>query len=198
MSYTNYANRNGTCPVETIQLAQGFVLAIGGGVLALNTTKAFLANTKWFGKNSFVGRVLPAGVACSVAHILNVPFTRHRELIDGIDVFTLDGRLVGKSQVAAGLGIMAVTLTRLLNAWPDFIIGAAVMRAFEQHGVAARSPLAVGALLGSVFVGEAITAPLSCAIFPPQLTIPKSFLEAPLGYGTSMANAEAVRFNRGL
>jgi hypothetical protein len=199
MSYTNYANRNGTCPVDTMQLAQGLTLAVGGSVVALNLTKSYCA--KWFGANSassFAGRILPAGVACSVAHILNVPFTRHRELIDGVDVFTVDGKLVGKSQIAAGIGITAVTVTRLVNAWPDFIIGATIMRAVEKQGVAARSPMAIGALLVSVFVGEAFTAPFSCALFAPQLTISKRFLESSLGQGTSMADVEVVRFNRGL
>lgn len=85
MSYTNYANRNGTCPVDATQLAQGYALAVGGSVVALLQTKSYCAKHVMGG---FAGRVLPAGMACCVAHCLNVPFTRHRELIDGVDVFT--------------------------------------------------------------------------------------------------------------
>jgi hypothetical protein len=87
MSYTDFSNRNGTCPVDATQLAQGYVLAVGGSVLALLKTKSYCAAS--FGANgSSIGRFLPAGMACTVAHVLNVPFTRHRELLDGVAVFT--------------------------------------------------------------------------------------------------------------
>ena len=79
--------------------------------------------------------------------------------------YVQNGKLVGKSQVAAGVGIFAVLTTRILNAWPDFVVGAAVMHAFEKRGIyVTKSPLAAGALLMSFFA-TAFT-PFCCALFP--------------------------------
>ena len=107
--------------------------------------------------------------------------------------YVQNGKLVGKSQVAAGVGIFAVLTTRILNAWPDFVVGAAVMHAFEKRGIyVTKSPLAAGALLMSFFV-TAFT-PFCCAMFPQQLVLPVRVLEPSLGRGAG----NAVQFNRGL
>ena len=90
---------------------------------------------------------------------------------------------------------MAVLITRWANVWPDILVGATVMHAFEKRGVyVTKSPLAAGALLVSFFVTDVVFTPFCCAMFPQQLVLPGRCLEPSLGCGAE----DTVQFNRGL
>lgn len=178
-SIVNYTNRNASTGVSTEQLGQAYIAASTASVATA------VGLNKWVAKrpalsSGIVGRLVPL-VAVAAANCVNIPLMRQRELLNGIDVETEDGQIVGKSKAAATQAVAQVVPSRILMAFPGMVIPPVIMNRLEQGKLLTKHPI-LKAPMTVLMTGLclSLSTPLCCALFPQKSSLPVSSLEPEL------------------
>jgi sideroflexin-5 len=99
----NYGNRNATSLYTTEDILKSYAVAVTSSIgVALAIRKALSGWTHGLhGSKLIVANSVSSFFACSTAGYLNAHFMRKTELEKGIDILDEEGRILGKSKVAA-------------------------------------------------------------------------------------------------
>jgi len=191
----NYTNRSGDSPLSVKQMGTSYAMACGGALGTALGLKSLCKNV-----SPIFARFVPfASVAA--ANMVNIPFVRKNELVDGIQLLDKDGNKVGQSQVAAKRAISQVVLSRIGMAAPGMIITPLIMDRLEKKGILKRMPW-ISAPLQVFLAGLFLTfsTPACCALFPQNSSIDLSELEPELQEKIKKLNLKENTFyyNKGL
>ncbi|CAD5118873.1 DgyrCDS7546 [Dimorphilus gyrociliatus] len=164
----NYTNRNAASPITTTQMTIAYASATSAAVLIAVGLKGRLARTV---SSPVLQRFVP-WCAVAAANLVNIPFTRQRELVDGVMMSTEDGEEIAKSRFAAAKGISQVVAARITMASPGMLLLPFIMERLEKRPWFMRYPrghivfqtLVVGAFL-------TVMTPIGCAIFPQKCSV---------------------------
>ncbi|KDO25546.1 hypothetical protein SPRG_08736 [Saprolegnia parasitica CBS 223.65] len=178
-SIVNYTNRNASTGVTTEQLGQAYIAASTMSVATAVGMNKFIASRPSL-SGGLIGRFVPL-MAVAAANWVNIPLMRQRELVDGIDVETAEGELIGKSKVAAQNAVLQVVPSRILMAVPGMLFPPLVMAKLEQGTLLKRSPMLAAPIM-VLLTGLCLSfsTPLCCALFPQKSAVAKSDLEPEL------------------
>ncbi|KAJ0398753.1 hypothetical protein P43SY_009821 [Pythium insidiosum] len=178
-SIVNYTNRNASTGVTTDQLMQAYAAASTASVATAVGLNRWVAKRPAL-SNGLVGRLVPL-VAVAAANWVNIPLMRQRELIEGIDVETEDGEVIGKSKQAAVQAVLQVVPSRIGMAVPGMFIPPLVMNQLEKGALLKKYPL-LKAPFTVLLTGFclAFSTPLCCALFPQKSSLDVDALEPEL------------------
>lgn len=123
----NYTNRNANSPTSVTQLGLAFVSATGAALVAAIGCKNYWAKRA----TPLLQRYVPFA-AVAAANCVNIPFMRQNEILNGIDVKSADGEIVGQSRLAAIKGISEVIISRITMAAPGMLLLPVVMERLEK------------------------------------------------------------------
>ncbi|ORY82508.1 sideroflexin-5 [Protomyces lactucae-debilis] len=193
----NYSNSNKSSPLSNMQLLVSYLTATAASctvAVGLNKATAFIADAN---RRRVAGRLVPF-VAVAAAGVLNVFLMRSTEITNGIDVFTPEGELVGKSSRAAVVAIGETAASRVMNASPIMVLPPLLLLALQRPGrlLSRRPSLMLPVNLLSIFATSIVALPLAIAVFPQRETMPVAKLESALQ--TKAGHARVVEFNRGM
>ncbi|XP_078079289.1 sideroflexin-2 [Mustelus asterias] len=192
----NYTNRNAASPISTKQI----------GVAYLTATSTALATA--VGLNLYTKKAPPLlarwvpFVAVAAANCVNIPMMRQQEILSGITVTNENENNLGKSRIAAVMGITQVVVSRVTMAAPGMIILPIMMEHLEKYPFMRRikflhAPMQV-MLVGCFLI---FMVPAACSLFPQRCSMTVSKLEPELRdsiitkYGDKV---NCVYFNKGL
>ena len=119
----NYGNRNATSLYTTEDILKSYAVAVSSSIaVALTVRKALSGWTKnLHGSKLIIANAISSFFACSTAGYLNAHFMRRTELEKGIDIYDKEGRLHGKSKIAAQRAVNQTANSRFFLAIPIFI-----------------------------------------------------------------------------
>ncbi|XP_023013748.1 sideroflexin 2 [Leptinotarsa decemlineata] len=197
----NYTNRNAKSPTSTTQLLVAYVSATSSAMVVAVGLKQY-----WSKKASpIVQRYVPFA-AVAAANCINIPLMRQNEITYGIDCTDENGRIVGKSKLAAAKGITQVVISRIVMCAPGMLILPVIMERAEKYKFMQKitylhgpiQVMAVGCFLSFM-------VPTACALFPQRCSIktstlawlePEEFEKMKINCGDKMP--ARVYFNKGL
>ncbi|XP_026468572.1 sideroflexin-2 isoform X2 [Ctenocephalides felis] len=196
----NYTNRNANSPVSTVQLGVAYVTATTSALITALGCKSYWQKNA----SPFMQRYVPFA-AVAAANCVNIPMMRQTELLAGIDVVDSEGRIIGKSRLAAAKGISQVVLSRIVMAAPGMLVLPIIMERLEKFDWMRRLKI-LHAPMQVMMVGCFLTVmvPTACALFPQQCSLKISTIERfePEFYADMKSNndklPELVYFNKGL
>ena len=117
----NYGNRNATSPLTNEQLIKNYLIAVsasvGVGLSIRYLFKVMFKNVK-AGPTQYFFNGFSSTIASCSAGYLNLYAMRQHELETGVEVMDEDGKVYGKSKVAASLAVSNTALSRVLLALP--------------------------------------------------------------------------------
>lgn len=177
-SIVNYTNRNASAGLTNEQLGQAYVAATTASVVTAIGLNKFVSKRPNL-SNGIVGRLVPF-VAVAAANCVNIPVMRQRELIEGIQVQTESGEVIGNSKVAAKEAVAQVLPSRIAMAIPGMVIPPMIISKLEQNpnSILRRMPkLNAPLLLALTGVCLIFSTPLCCALFPQKSAISFEKLE---------------------
>ena len=178
-SIVNYTNRNASTGVTTEQLLQAYAAASTASVATAVGLNKFIARRPHL-SGGMVGRLVPL-MAVAAANWVNIPLMRQRELLDGIDVETEFGEIIGKSKAAAQNAVLQVVPSRILMAVPGMVIPPLVMSQLEKGPLLKKRPILAAPIM-VLLTGFCLSfsTPLCCALFPQKSSIAATSLEPEL------------------
>jgi tricarboxylate carrier len=197
----NYTNRNANSPVSTTQLGVAYVSATSAALVASLGSKSFLQKHA----SPFFLRYVPF-VAVAVANAVNIPLMRQNEILNGIDIESEDGSIVGKSRVASVAGISQVTVSRIVMAAPGMLVLPIIMEKFEKFKWFKRLSI-LHAPFQVMMVGCFLIfmVPTACGLFPQRASLSASTMSRlepelyrDMEQRTKGNVPSAVFFNKGL
>lgn len=195
----NYSNRNASAGVTTEQLGQAYVAATAASVAtAVGFNRLIARNPKL--SQGMIGRFVPL-LAVAAANCVNIPLMRQRELMEGIDIKTQEGEVLGKSKEAAKTAVAQVVPSRILMATPGMVIPPVIMVRLEQTAALRATPsLGAPIMVGMTGLFLAFSTPLCCALFPQEASISLSQIEPELQEKAKKMNPVPTVFyyNKGL
>ena len=188
----NYTNWSGKSQISTETLATSYCAATGGALATALSLNAMVKKLP-----PLVGRLVPFA-AVGMANAINIPMMRRSELIDGVEVATESGEVVGKSKTAAREGITKVVLSRIGMAAPSMVLIPIIMNNLEKKGILKKYPR-ISAPLQIALCGVILSfaTPLCCAIFEQKASIPVSRVEAEVAAKVKPGVTE-LYYNKGL
>jgi hypothetical protein len=134
-------------------------------------------------------------IAVGAAGTLNVYLMRRKELIDGIQVFDDNGKVLGKSQIAGSTAIQQVALSRIVTAAPALFIPGLIMSQLEKTSFLKRNPRAALPLnLLTVTASLMVALPCATAIAPQTASLDVKDAEKEF----QNKGISRIYFNRGL
>lgn len=214
----NHTNRNASTNITNNQLLQAYAGATTASVITALSLNHWIASasascTKQPRGGPLLSRLVPF-FAVAVANCVNIPLTRQRELLDGIEVRgtimssrTSNSRpepvavVVEKSQVAAQIALSQVVPSRILMTAPGMVLPSIVMNHLETHVPKLFTtspkikPLVMMLLTGSCL---AISTPVCCALFPQQVKLAVDRLEPQVRDRFRKHHIQHVVYNKGL
>jgi hypothetical protein len=110
----------------------------------------------------------------------NVAFTRANEMTEGVNVFTANGDVVGKSQIAGKYAVGYTILSRSVFLPIPIMVLPGLMSSYVSNRMLRNSVGKRGKLLidiGCIILSQAIALPLCIAAFPQKLEIRRRSLE---------------------
>ncbi len=166
----NYSNRNASAGVTTEQLGQAYVAATAASVATAVGFNRFIARNPKLSQG-MIGRFVPL-LAVAAANCVNIPLMRQRELVEGIDIKTREGEVLGKSKEAAKTAVAQVVPSRILMATPGMFFPPMIMANLETTSLL-RSMPGLGAPIMVAMTGLCLSfsTPLCCALFPQEAAI---------------------------
>lgn len=195
----NYTNRNASAGVTTEQLGQAYLAATVASVTTAVGFNRFIAANPSLSQGS-IGRFVPL-IAVAAANCVNIPLMRQREMIEGINIKTEDGTVVGKSQAAAKSAVAQVVPSRIGMAAPAMFIPPMIMSRLERTAfLKARPFLGAPIMVGLTGLCLSLSTPLCCAVFPQEASIKLSDIEPELQEKARKMSPvpEVFYFNKGL
>lgn len=193
----NYANRNASKPTPTKRFVMGYVGAVTSAVsiaaglsLLIRRASAFSHTTKML-----IQRFVPFP-AVATASTCNVVLMRNSELVEGIEVFDRNGRVIGTSKAAAKKALGETALTRMFLPAPILIIPPVVMSFLEKTKFLKTYPrmhLPINSVVCTLAFGFAL--PVAIALFPQVSHIKRQSLEPEV---QELTSDEEVYYNKGL
>jgi len=118
--------------------------------------------------------------AVMAAGSANVAFTRANEMTEGVNVFTANGDVVGKSQIAGKYAVGYTILSRSVFLPIPIMVLPGLMSSYVSTRMLRNSVGKRGKLLidiGCIILSQAIALPLCIAAFPQKLEIRRRSLE---------------------
>lgn len=195
----NYSNRNASAGVTTEQLGQAYVAATVASVATAVGFNRFIASRPHLSQG-MIGRFVPL-LAVAAANCVNIPLMRQRELVEGIDIKSEDGVVLGKSKEAAKTAVAQVVPSRILMATPGMFFPPFIMKNLEQTAMLRATP-ALGAPIMVAMTGLCLSfsTPLCCALFPQEASIKLADVEPELQEKAKKMNPVPQEFfyNKGL
>lgn len=215
----NHTNRNASTNITNNQLLQAYAGATTASVITALGLNHWIASASSCTKQPRGGPLLSRLVpffAVAVANCVNIPLTRQRELLDGIEVRGTTGSsrtskssrsnpepvvVVEKSQVAAQIALSQVVPSRILMTAPGMVLPSLVMNHVENHlpkfftKSPKIKPLVMMLLTGSCLT---ISTPVCCALFPQQVKLTVDRLEPQVRDRFRKNHIQHVVYNKGL
>ncbi|KAG5684626.1 hypothetical protein PVAND_013848 [Polypedilum vanderplanki] len=197
----NYTNRNANSPITTNQMGFAYISATSAALVASLGSKSFLQKHA----SPFFLRYVPF-IAVAIANAVNIPLMRQNEILNGIDVESEKGDVVGKSRVASVTGISQVIISRIVMAAPGMLILPVIMEKLEKVKSFKRMSV-LHAPFQTIMVGCFLIfmVPTACGLFPQRATLSASTINRlePEFYRdieerTKGNVPEKVYFNKGL
>jgi len=163
----NYTNRNAASEITNKQIAASYFTATSSALVAALGLKAVLATRS----SSLLKRFVPF-VAVASANMVNIPFSRQSELINGVAVMDQNGNKISESKFAAYKGISQVVLSRITIAAPGMCLMPFVMEHLEKKAWFMRYPR-LHMPFQTFMIGAFLTVmvPVGCALFPQKSSI---------------------------
>lgn len=197
----NYTNRNANSPTSVKQMGIAYVSATSSALITAIGCKNF-----WQKRASQIMQRYVPFAAVAAANCVNIPLMRQNEIINGIEVQDENGRVVGRSRLAAIKGISQVITSRIAMCAPGMLTMPIIMEKLEKIPAFKRAT-ATHAPFQTVMVGGFLffMVPVACALFPQNCSMDTSTIKAwePELYEEMLRKTEGkvpekVYFNKGL
>ncbi|CAD6196936.1 unnamed protein product [Caenorhabditis auriculariae] len=168
----NYTNRSGNSQASNQRLFVSYCCATSGAMAAALGLNSLVKNP-----HGLAARLVPFA-AIALANAINIPMMRSNEIRDGIDLEDDAGKVVGKSQKYAVIGISQVTMSRIGMALPYMVMTPIIMNRVAQTAFYKRRTwISLPLQTFLCGIGLAFTTPLCCAFFEQKCPVLVSQLE---------------------
>lgn len=135
------------------------------------------------GLRKFASHIRPpwliSTLAVMAAGSTNVAFSRSNEMVEGVDVYDSQGRVVGKSKIAGKYAVGYTILSRSIL----LPIPIMVVPGYSSQWIMSRKRMPVGRTaklfidVGCILLSQAVALPVCIAAFPHELQLKRSQLE---------------------
>ena len=199
-----FANRNASN--DSDRTINKMLMAYGGAVTASVSTVMGLNHlakkipTTYPNLRVLCGRIVPFfGIAA--ADVINLSIMRWNEVEQGVNVYTENGELAGKSQIAGTAAVTQCIIGRVVAAGPILLIPPIMMHHFEKQEWLRRRPfLGTPIMLGMIGVLIQAAVPLFFGMYSQSASLhvshmEKEFLDRKDSKGRSI---ERLYFNKGI
>ncbi|XP_025412031.1 sideroflexin-1-like isoform X2 [Sipha flava] len=157
----NYTNRSGNIPISFDQILKSYILTTSAALITAVGLNRLIMNLP-----PICERFVPF-VAAVVAHCINIPLMRIKELQNGIAVYDENKKFLGNSKIASRRGILAVLISRITVSSMGILLTPILMEIIGKSGITANmewlQELIEMLLCGIIY---ALAIPISCAIYP--------------------------------
>ncbi|KAG9293058.1 hypothetical protein G9A89_016420 [Geosiphon pyriformis] len=175
----NYSNANKTIKMNYIETAVAYASAVTISCgLAVGLTQAVpRLRSLRPATRQLLARFVPF-VAVASAGTVNVYLMRLKEIRDGIDVYDIDGNVLGKSKKAGASAVKQVAISRILTNLPVLTIPPLILSQLEKTSFLKQSPrLALPINFGLITLSLTTALPLAIAAFPQRVETDPQNLE---------------------
>ncbi|KAI8366089.1 Tricarboxylate/iron carrier [Radiomyces spectabilis] len=165
----NSANANKTTPMSLKETGVAYVSAVTTScALAVGLTQGVPRLNVSASMKRLMMKLVPF-TAVAAAGTVNIFLMRGKEVRDGINVYTADGEMVGKSKTAGLTAVSQVAISRILTNAPVLIVPPFLLDRLQKTAfVQARPKLVVPLNFGLIALSLMTALPAAIALFPQQ------------------------------
>ena len=199
----NHANRNASNAVSDRELALNYTVAVTTSVgVALGLTKGAPRITALSPRARQLLLMQVPFIAVALSNIANVFMIRRNELVQGVQLRSADGSVVGKSQRAGWQAATMTSVVRIASSLPLMTLVPVASHFLARVPLLQQRPwLLRGPVnLSLIFVALIVGLPPAVALFPQRIAVQAASLEPAFhdlrdAHG---ARIETLYYNRGL